>query len=395
VGVGDLWDADTVNITVLPRLEPPVDPISAGNPVEFLSGCVGISPPGTVEVSWRFVDGQARSNVVLQQDCCNCRDIDSGPIAPDENGVYHGTVSVPSDGAIWYSVLYRSEGIDYRSQSIYVNPLPGVAGADPPPVIWSHHRDRDPAILYEVARSSVVTHVMIRGSDRVAHPFDDPIVLEEIDICRRAGLKVIWSRHLWNNWGDFQTLEDTLDPSFYTMAVAQVRSEAAALGADFTAMDCEAYGNAPLDDYLGSDLPPDDFTAISAAIHEATAQGQVDFVLPSGSQGRPLHPNNLYPPLGRIRISKSYWDAPSKNCRITYPYDVFGAYIQPTTERPDMGLFPYFLPQDVMQRRCLWSWAHGAPDTVNGLFLNPGALQSEEERIWEVATMLADFFDSP
>ena len=69
-----------------------------------------------------FTDGVNLSNVILRRDCCACRDIDSKVLAPDPDGVYRSTIEIPSDGTIWYSVLYTLGDVAYRSQSVYVNP---------------------------------------------------------------------------------------------------------------------------------------------------------------------------------------------------------------------------------------------------------------------------------
>ncbi len=392
VSVAGVTDSDTVTVSVVQQPDEPVGQSPPGMTVVFLSGPDGVAEPGPADVSWTFVNDVGESDVFLRQDCCGCRDIDSAVLTADPNGVYRGTIDIPPDGTIWYSVLYTSQGVPYRSQSVYVNTARRPAPEDSPPVIWSHNRQHDPAILREVIRSGIATHVLIRGGDRVVQAFDDPGVMEAIAICRSAGLEVIWSRHLWNNFREFQTLEDVFDPAFYASAIAQVQAEGAALGADFTAMDCEAYRNAPLDDFLANILTPDDFEAMGAATTQAAGGGQVDFVMPSGFHGRPMHANNLYQPLGRNRIAQStYWDMPHKNCRISYPYDVFGAFIRPRTERPEMGLVPYFLPYDIVQRRYLWSQEDGAPGMVNGLlFYTDG-----EANAWETAAMLAAFFDTP
>ena len=392
VSAADAWSSDTVTISVVQPPAEPADPFPPGMRVVFLSGPEGLAEPGQVEVSWIFTDGVNLSNVILRRDCCSCRDIDSKVLAPDPDGVYRSTIEIPSDGTIWYSVLYTLGGIAYRSQSVYVNPSPRPGPDDAPAVIWGHDPRHDPAILHEILKPGMVTHVLLYGGDRVVHAFDDPNVMETIAICRSAGLKVIWSRFLWNNWGNFQTLDDTVDPPFYATAVEQVRTEADALGADFTAMDCEAYSNALLDDYLANQIAPDEFEAMGAAIRQAAILGQVDYVFPSGAHGRPLHANHLYGPLGRIRIAEStYWDVPNKNCRITYPYDVFGAFVRTTTERPAYGLAPYFLPYDILRRRYLWSRMDGAPETVNGLFLYGG----DQTSALEVAAMMAALVEAP
>lgn len=392
VSAADAWSSDTVTISVVQQPAEPADPFPPGMRVVFLSGPEGLAGPGQAEVSWIFTGGVNLSNVILRRDCCVCRDIDSKVLTPAPDGVYRSTIEIPADGTIWYSVLYTLGDVAYRSQSVYVNPLPGPGSDEAPGVIWGHDPRHNPAILHEIIKPGIVTHVLLYGGDRVVHAFDDPNVMEAIAICRSAGLKVIWSRFLWNNWGNFQTLDDTVDPQFYASAVEQVRIEADALGADFTAMDCEAYSNAPLDDYLANQLAPDDFEAMGAAIQQAANLGQVDYVFPSGSHGRPLHPNHLYGRLGHVRMAEStYWDVPHKNCRITYPYDVFGAFVRTTTERPANGLAPYFLPYEVLRRRYLWSRMDGAPGTVNGLFLYAGG----QANALEVAAMMAAFFETP
>ena len=116
--------------------------------------------------------------------------------------------------------------------------------------------------------------------------------------------------------------------------------------------------------------------------------------MPTGSHGGPLHPDNLYPPLGRVRIAKStYWDVPHKNCRISYPYDIFAAFVQPSTHNEENGLKPFFLPHQAVSRRYLWSQADGAPEVVNGLYLYPRNLDGDEAVVREVATMLGDHFE--
>lgn len=386
----DASDSDTVTVNVTP-----LEPEAEGFPVAFLSGPDGPTPPGPAEVSWTFATGGQVSGVYLLLDCCSCADISTEILTPDTEGVYRATIDVPEDETAWYSVMYTAGGVQYRSQSIYVNTPPG-SPAESPPVIWYQPREFDPAIIHEVIRSGVVTHVQLTGSDRDTFAFDAPATLEAIEICRSAGLKVIWNRHLWSNWGEFETIEDTFDPDFYAAAIAQVRAEAAALGADLTSLDGECYSNSPLHEYLRSDLPPESFEAMGDAMREAALAGRVDFVYPCGSHGRPAHPNNLYGLLARSRVAEStYYDLPHKNCRISYPFEIFGAFVQPTTERPAKGEAPYFLPHDVVERAYLWSQADGALESVNGLFLYPQLETGNEGILWEVATMMADYFAGP
>ena len=392
VSSGDAWDTDGVGVRISKsEVITPTAPEVYGFRVVFLSGPEGVAEPGPAEVSWNFVDAPGVSDVFLRLDCCECSDTDSPVLTSDAQGVYRTWIDVPADTTAWYYVHYRLNGNEYLSQSVYMNPPAGDPLAAPAPVIWYHSRVDDPAILREVIRSGVVTHIMISGRDRVSYEFDSPEVLEAIDIAREAGLKVIWSRWLWHAWEDFQDLEDTFDPDFYAAAVIQVQTEAAALGADYTAMDCECYGPSPLNDYLDAAIPEDNFIAMRAAVEQAAAEHQVDFVYPSGAFGGSTNPVHIYPLLGRIRVAEgTYYDIPQKLCWATAPFEILGAYVQPTTERHDNGHAPYYLPQDILRRRYLWSQRDGAAGVTNGLFLYPGLPDSVA---WETATMLADAFD--
>ena len=389
---GEAWDTDVVNVRVSGAEETtPEAPPVRGFRVVFLSGPESDTEPGPAEVSWHFVDAPGVSGVFLRWDCCACQDTDTQVLTPDDQGVYHATIDVPEDETIWYYVHYMLNGTEYVSQSVYVNTPPGDPTAAPAPVIWYHSTAYGRGVLDEVIRSGAVTHILVAGRNRSISDHDDPEIRETIRLAQSAGLKVIWGRRLWNAWTDFQDLEDTFDPEFYATAVAEVQSEAIALGADFTALDCECYGIAPLDDYLAGAIPEENFLAMQAAVQQAAEQGTVDFVYPCGSYGEPLHPNGVYGPLGNIRIAEStYWDIGHKLCRMDYPFEIFGAYVQPTTERSENGDAPYFLPQDIVRRRYLWSQQDGAPELANGLFLYPGGPESV---VLETATMLADEFD--
>ncbi|HNQ24365.1 MAG TPA: PKD domain-containing protein [Phycisphaerae bacterium] len=389
---GTQADSDTVAVTVAPPVvnwgTPP-----AGATVWFLSGPAGPAPSGPAEVTWTFVGGRTFSEVKLLQDCCNCPDQVSDVISPDADGVYRSVIEVPNPGTVWYSVLYTVEGVQYRSQSVYVNPPTGGGNAAPPPVIWYYYPSYDPEILHQIIRSGVFTHVMLHGDDRVIAPHDGPNVLRAVAICQAANVPVIWSRHLWNSWAEFETMEDVFDPDFYAGIIAQVQAEAAELGIQFTSLDCEAYGNTPLKTYLHSPLDPDDFARMSAAVQEAAARGRVDFAYPIGNHSLPLHPNNVYAPLCHARITEdTFYDQPHFNCRIRYEYEVFGAYVRPATERSGLGLSPFFLACDILERRFLWSAADGAPGVINGIFVYPDAGDAESLNI---ATAIADHFAGP
>lgn len=376
----------TVTITVHPL---GTDPNTVPDPasVYFLSGPPLRANPGRYTVTFKFASGINPSAVTVRRDCCLCPDTFSGTLTPNANGVYTTSVDVPSGQTIWYHVFFTHGGIQYMSQSKYVNPGSPRGGVPPAPVIWYHQSEFDANLLRGVLATGAVTHVMIGGGDRGV-PWNRANTLLAFQICRQNGVKTIWSRHIWNNFGDFQTIEDTEDPAFYGRVVAQVIAEKALIGADYCALDGEPYTGSPLDHYLDLDLSPEAFAAVGAAIQQAAAVQQVDFMYPTGTHGRPFRINNLYQPLGRTRIATStYWDVPHKNCRITYPYDIFSANIQPTTLRPGAGISPFFLPHDIMERRFLWSAADGAENNVNGLFLYPGS--QPDDRVPETAALFA------
>jgi PKD repeat protein len=376
VTAGSVSAVDTVAVYVVPSW-PPVDGSTYGRVIEFLSGPSGETGPGAAGVSWRFLDGRGVSDVYLRTDACLSEDIDTRILTPDARGVYAASIDVPVDQTIWYQVRYQRAGVAYSSRSVYVNPPPGIPDARPAPVIWYHRREVDSAVLQSILDLGVVTHVMVGGGDLVIEPYDVPEVQSLIETCREAGVQAIWSRHLWNNREELQTLADVFDPACYAAAIAQTLEEAAALGVELTALDVEAYNGSPVRDYLGESLPAEDVPALRAVIQMAAQVAQVDFIYPAGTQHREDSANEILSGLGEIRIAHStYYDRPDKNCRITYPYEVFGAYIAPSTERPEYGEAPYFLPWDILARRYLWSQADGAPDGVNGLFLYPSSLSN-------------------
>ena len=392
VTAGDVTARDLVNIQVFTDPGLDSDDATFGAHVEFITEPSGDTPPGSAEVSWRFLDRPNATDVYLGQGCCRCRIQVGGMLNPDADGVYRAIVDVPSDTTIWYYVRYTVRGVEYSSRSVYVNPQPGDPSAATPMVIWFQLWNRDLDVLRDVLRSGVVTHVMISGGDRVGVDYNQPEIREALNLCRNASVQTIWSRHLWNNFVALQTLEDTTDEEFYVAALSQVNAEATLLGADFSAIDGEAYGGAAFDTFFDSPLPADHFAAMGEAIRRATERVQVDFVYPCGTPFIDNFVNNLYPPLGRIRIAEStYYDLPRKNCRIDHPYDVFGAFVRADTERLRAPDSPYFLPYDVVLRRYLWSQSDGATGTVNGLFLYPGS--PEDSAV--TARLLARFFDRP
>lgn len=371
VRVGDLWNRDTVHITVQPLSRTPEPVLSGGHPVRFLTGPKGASPPGRFNVTWRFVGLDRPTSVKLRRDCCSCQAILSGELTPDANDVFQTYVDVPADGStIFYHVLFVMNGVAYMSQSIHVNTPRGEPDVPPAPVIWYHHWTHELSTLADVLASGVVTHVMIGAADRAALDFDSPFFLEAVDRCRQADVQIIWSRYLWNVHGDFGTFDDVFDAQYYIDAMRQTETEAAALGAQYTALDAEVYGESPMVPLMKEDFTVGELTTLQAAIDLASSVITVDFVYPAGMNGRPMSPINLYRGLAKWPIAEStYYDVPQTFCHINHPYDVVGVFVNPSTLHLSDGLAPYFEPLDVLERRFLWSAAHGAPLGVNGIFL--------------------------
>ncbi|MBU0718593.1 MAG: hypothetical protein KJ749_10125, partial [Planctomycetes bacterium] len=389
VTVDEMSAVDTVEVEVLPLTESD----AYGVHVEFMSGPEGTTAPGSYEVSWRFLDGTPRSNVYLSRDCCECQNINSAILTPDAGGIYATSVEIPNDRTVWYFVRYTRGGTEYTSRSIHVNTSSGNPAAPEPIVIWWHPWHFDLEILETVLASGVVTHVMIDGGDRCGAYYEEAVVHEAIAMCQANGVKTIWSLNLWNSFTELPTLDDTVDPSYYVAAMEEINAEANLIGADYSAMDCETYSGVPFDAVFEEALPQEHFDAMSAAIEQAARQVRVDFIYPAGTPFAPLYVNNTYRPLGRIRIAAStYYDAPYKICRLDYPFEVFGAFVKPFTERPDHAWNPYFLPYDIVSRRYYWSQASGASGAVNGLWLYSG-VEEDEARI--SADMLYQYFSSP
>ncbi len=390
VSADTLSSTDSVTIEVLPLVS---NNESSHVEIEFLTGPKGDTTAGTYEVSWRFSSATQMTNVYLSRDCCECQNVDGSALTPDANGVYTASVDIPADRTVWYFVRYTHGGIEYTSRSVHINTAPGDPTASPPMVIWYHLWRFDLDILADVLASGVVTHVMIDGGDRLGAYNEEASVKEAITMCQAKGVYTIWSMNLWNHFNDLPSLADTVDPNAYIAAMQQINAEADALGADFSAMDCEAYLGVPFDKLFEDVLTQAHFDAMNTAITTAASQVQVDFVYPAGAPYAPLFVNNVYRPLGRKRIAEStYYDSPFKICRIDFPFDIFGAYIQPTTERPFKAENPFFLPQDVLSRRYYWSKADGALGNTNGIWLYTGTFEADARA---TAKLLLEFANTP
>jgi hypothetical protein len=246
--------------------------------------------------------------------------------------------------------------------------------ADPnrkPIIIWHYHSIRDPIESLNLALSSgLITHVSIGGT---LHRKDldykkNAKALEAIKIAKSFGAEVIWVRPLWPLYSvEESSPEDLFDPDYYIREITILRDEKKAVGADFVALDQEAYGNTPLKKYLRgrNPLTESQRKRLENVIEQVIkTTGKVDFVLPAGIVF-PLEPANILSRLGMNRISETtYYDNAALRARIQYPYEIFGVYLNTVKENKDIPNLPLYLVSEIFENPQLWS-------DKKGLFLFP------------------------
>jgi hypothetical protein len=116
-----------------------------------------------------------------------------------------------------------------------------------------------------------------------------PLVLHAFEICRDRNVAVIWCRNLWRARGTPAELAAArfahYAPAHYAAAIAQLKAEAAALGAVGTCLDGEPYANAPQKTLLkGVALSVWQQWRMRSAIRQATeVAGRVDLMRPTSS----------------------------------------------------------------------------------------------------------------
>jgi hypothetical protein len=274
-------------------------------------------------------------------------------------------------------VISRSCGeVNDNSASADRNDTNDVVSTPPrekPIVIWYHSGEQKSTLPIRTALSSgLITHVFIKYRSRSDGPwYAERRVREAIEVVKKSDAKLIWGRTLWA-WYKIENsrLGDLFDPDHYIREIRNVKAEAKAIGADFTALDTEAYGNSPMRPFLLSGkrviLNQEQHHRLQLVINEVIQKvGQVDFIAPAGYWGYPghNHPYDVLATLGILRIAENtYYDSPRQRNAIKYPYEIFGVYVNTTKKHDESPHNPYFLVSEIFERSKLWS-------NKKGLFL--------------------------
>lgn len=147
------------------------------------------------------------------------------------------------------------------------------------------------------------------------------------------------------------------DPEYYAREIREILKESKTLRAEFTALDTEPYGNAPVTPVIrGKNI---DFRrlwpGLSEAVRKATEKaGQVDYVYPAGLTVK-QHLYNALSGLGKQRIAEmTYFDNPRVLRTINFHYDILGFFVHTHREREGHPTNPFFRLEQVFLRRELW-----------------------------------------
>lgn len=241
-----------------------------------------------------------------------------------------------------------------------------------PIIIWFHNFIDPPEAAKLAISSGLVSHVMIKYMHRADRDWrQNKTVVEAIRIVKQSETKLIWCRNTWSYYKVQDVrLEDFFDPNYYIKEIKNLRSEADEMGADFCALDLEAYAYSPMRRYTkGRDrimLTQSQWKKLEDAIAQTIkAVGKVDFTLGAGSINK-TKPINVLSGLGGMRIAEgTYWSNEERLRRITYPYEIFGAYINTVREDKYHPGYWHFLVPEIFEKSHLWS------GDKRGLFLYP------------------------
>lgn len=235
--------------------------------------------------------------------------------------------------------------------------------ADRPIVIWHFSgENKSSRSLDDVLASGLVTHVMISyRSSQDGLWYSQKAVREAIKKVKESDAKLIWSRSVWE-WYiiDRAKYEDLYDPNHYIAVIKKVKAEANEMGADFTSLDVEPYGNSPMKIFFkGKDrirLDQSKVEILINVVEEAVkSAGKVDFVLPAGSLDK-NNPYNYLSLLGKNRISEhTYYDYSSPVSNIKYEYEIAGMYVRLSKENIERPKIQFYIVPEVFERSDLWS----------------------------------------
>lgn len=265
---------------------------------------------------------------------------------------------------------FCSNNMDVQGSAEKTNDANEPQSKDKPIIIWFHNGATDPPEALSTALSSgLITHVMIKYLHRTEADWKkNKSVIQAIEIAKKSPAKLIWSRNLWpyRKQENIQ-IESFFDPNYYLQEIQSVRSEAKQIGADFIALDVEAYAYSIMKRYLQGRnkltfLQRDQLRdTIEKVVQKA---GQVDFVYPGGFV-RSAHPYNILCRLGKNRISEdTYYADETRLRKVVYQYEIFGAYLNTVRENKVNPHLPYYLVPEIFEKSYLWS-------DKKGLFLYP------------------------
>lgn len=253
-----------------------------------------------------------------------------------------------------------------------------------PIIIWFHNGYSDNVAALKTALSSrLISHVMIKCMHRKDFDYrSKKDVLKAIEIVKKSGAKLIWSRGLWTLYDvEGSSAKDFFDPDYYIRELQILRWEGKEVGADFVAIDNEPYAYTPVKKHWRGrkKVSPEERERLNRVISEVVGKiGKVEFVYPGGYI-RSEHPANILSKLGKFRIATdTYWFDEKRIKSIQYEYEIFGAYIN-TVRDDGRWRRPYFLVSDIFERSDLWS-------DKKGLFL-----YSREHNALAVAQELAAY----
>ncbi len=231
-----------------------------------------------------------------------------------------------------------------------------------PIIIWYHNGATNSIESLKIALSSgLVNHVMIYARHRDCLDWESmPNVLEAIQLVKDSSAKLIWSRCLWPYWDQSNIKpEYFFNVAYYLAEIELVRLEAEEMGADFVALDIEAYGHSIMKVPIsrGDWLYPSQQTVMRNTVSEVVeAVGQVDFIYPAGNARRPAAPWNFLSKLGKNPISEdTYHNNSERLAQIWYEYKIFGAYLNTTKVREDRPELNYYLVPEIFEKVHLWA----------------------------------------
>jgi hypothetical protein len=258
-----------------------------------------------------------------------------------------------------------------------------------PIIIWFHSGlVNHPETLRTALSSGLITHVLLLYSHRADRDWKaDSRLKKMVEIVKKSDAKLIWCRDMWAYWAiEYNKPGDLFDPLYYIREIKYLRAEAKEVGADFVALDAEPYGKSPMIPYLSAGkghikLNNKQREQLKSAIKKTVQTvGQVDFIHPAGWLYYKEHPYEIMAKLGRFRITGSTYYAHERSIKNTqFPYEIFGAHLNPVRYRAINPKRPYFLVSDIFENSHLWS-------SKKGLFL-----YSTREGYPAVASALVDY----